>query len=117
MGRVAHDGWRQRFVWSCVLAAVAVVLTGLSVALLGLGHPSSTADAVSYVVATPLLPGLGIVSVFWGAWQAFHQPRVLLLIPLFSFMADALLLFGIWEFIHGVRSRELAPDNTVHINR
>ena len=117
MGRGAHDGWRQRVLWSCVLAAVAIILSAVFVALLGMGHPSRTADAVSWVVAVPLLPGVGIVSVFWGSWQAFHQPRILLLVPLFSFIADVLLSFGIWEFIHGVRSRELSADNTLHINR
>jgi hypothetical protein len=117
MGRGAHDGWQQRLLWSCFLAAVAIILSGLFVMLLGLGHPSKAADAVSYVVAVPLLPGMGIVSVFWGSWQAFHQARILLLVPLFSFIADALLLLGIWEFIHGVRSRDLASDNTLHINR
>jgi hypothetical protein len=117
MGRGAHDGWRQRVLWSCVLAAVAIILSALFVALLGMGHPSRTADAVSWVVAVPLLPGVGIVSAFWGSWQAFHQPRILFLVPLFSFIADALLLLGIWEFVYRVRSRELAPDSKLHINR
>jgi hypothetical protein len=116
MGRGAYDGWRQRLLWSCVLAAAAIVLSGLFVASLGLGRPSRAAEAISYVVAVPLLPGLGIVSVFWGSWQAFHQARILLLIPLFSFVADALVTFGVWEFARRVRSRDLSSDSTLHIN-
>jgi hypothetical protein len=77
---------------------------------------SRAADVATYALGIPLLPGLGFVSIFWGSWQAFHQGRILALIPMSSFVIDATLLFLIWEFVHGARLRELAPENTLHVS-
>jgi hypothetical protein len=110
-----HTGWRWRLVWSGVLAAAAVTLSTLLVLAFST-EASMSGDIAAYAVGIPLLPGLGFVSVFWGSWQAFHQGRILALIPLSSGAIDTLFLFVVWEFFHGVRSRELAPDNSLHVN-
>ena len=66
MNSGSHNGWPQRLVWSCVLGTAAVVFSPLRFFLLASGHPSKTVAAASYVVAIPLLPGVGAVSVFLG---------------------------------------------------
>jgi hypothetical protein len=110
-----HSGWGWRLVWACTVAAAAVTISTLLVLLFST-EASRGADVAAYVLGIPLLPGLGFVSVFWGSWQAFHQGPILALIPLSSFIINALLLFAIWEFVHRVRLRELAPDSTLHIS-
>ena len=111
-----HGRWQWRLVWSSVLSAATVTSSLLLVLLLSSGHPSKATNVVTDIIGAPLLPGLGFVSVFWGSWQAFHQGRILSLIPLSSCVIDTALLFAMWEFIHGVRSRELVAKNALNVN-
>lgn len=113
----SHSGWHWRLVWSSVLATAAVVWSMLLVLFLSARRSSQVASAITYVVGIPLLPGFAFVSAVWGSYRAFHQSRILLLIPLSSFVIDATLLFVAREFLHGARSRELASNSTLQINR
>jgi hypothetical protein len=63
-----------------------------------------------------LLPGVSLVSIFFGSWQAFHQGQIALVPPV-SIVVDSLIIFVIWEFVHGRRSPKADVHTTLHLDR
>jgi hypothetical protein len=90
-------------------------LSTLLFVFLSSGHPSKAVDAASDVIGIPLLPGVGFVFTFWGSWQAFHEGQFALVPPV-SIVADSLMIFAIWEFVHSRKSSQADVHTTLHLN-
>jgi hypothetical protein len=107
----SNRGWLSRLVWSDVVGTTVVVLSTLLLLIMGSAKPSEAQDVASDIVGIPLLPGVGLVSIFFGSWQAFHQGQIAPVPPVsIVIVVDLLIIFVIWEFVHGRRS----PKGDVH---
>jgi cation transport ATPase len=116
MNTGSHEGWPQRIVWSCVVSTAAVVFSGLFILFLASGQPSTTKDFISYVVGIPLMPGAGVVAIYWGWWQALHSGQIGLVPPI-SIVADSAVIFAIWEFVYGARTPKRDVYATLNLNK
>jgi hypothetical protein len=112
----SNRGWLSRLVWSAVVGTTVVVLSTLLILIIGSANPSEAQDVASDIVGIPLLPGVGLVSIFFGSWQAFHQGQIALVPPV-SIVVDSLIIFVIWEFVHGRRSPKADVHTTLHLDR
>jgi hypothetical protein len=72
----SNRGWLSRLVWSGVVGTTVVVLSTLLLLIIGSANPSQAQDVASDIVGIPLLPGVGLASIFFGSWQAFHQGQI-----------------------------------------
>jgi hypothetical protein len=115
---------KQRFIRSCLYAIAVVVASILAVlALLFLQHPGHLSegflDRATYVIGAPLGPGaLVSFGIFgsMGSCATNGQIAGLFLIPVFSIVIDAGLIFAVWEFLHRKKSRGLNSESFLHIN-
>jgi hypothetical protein len=85
---------------------------------MGSANPSQAQDVASDIVGIPLLPGVGLASIFFGSWQAFHQGQIAPGPPVsIVIVVDLLIIFVIWEFVHGRRSPTADVHTTLHLDR
>jgi hypothetical protein len=73
-------------------------------------------DFISYVVGIPLMPGAGVVAIYWGWWQALHSGQIGLIPPI-SIVADSAVIFAIWEFVYGARTPKRDVYATLNLNK
>ena len=78
------------------------------------GQGSEVSEIVADVVALPLATGGLVVTLVFGEWRSVHGGQIAL-VPFFSVVIDALLIFVIWDFLHRKKARELV--SVPHINR
>jgi hypothetical protein len=78
---------------------------------------SRVVEIATGVFGLPLATGFLCVALAFGEWRAFHQGRILLLVPLISVAIDWSLIFLIREFFHRRTSRELKSESTLHLDR
>jgi hypothetical protein len=110
----SNRGWLSRLVWSGVVGTTVVVWSALLILIIGSANPSQAQDVASHIVGIPL--GVGLVSIFFGSWQAFHQGQIALVPPV-SIVVDLLIIFVIWEFVHGRRSPKADVHTALHLDR
>jgi len=109
------DDWITRLGLSLLFAGGSIVASVTGELLLSVSRSSRTADLAAYVIAIPLLPGIGFVSMFYNSWQAFHQGQIAL-IPVVSLPVDVLIIFAIWTLL---KRRKIYSDEkhiTLRIN-
>jgi hypothetical protein len=118
-----QNGWQRRLVLSCTYATVAVVVSTVVVIFLsslegGAGtqrQGASGVDIAEYVFGFPLATGWFIVAAVFGEWRSVHGGQIAL-VPVFSVLIDAAIIFLVWEFWHRKTSKELNSTGTLGLN-
>jgi len=123
MSERGKSGWQRRLVISCMCSAAAVVLsTVVAIFLSSLegravaqGQGTSGIDIAEYVFCFPLATGWLIVTTLFGEWRSVHGGQIAL-VPVFSVVVDAVIIFLVWEFWHRKSSKELDATHSLHLN-
>jgi len=120
VGEREQNGWRRRLVISCMFATAAVVLSTIVVIVLAslegaMEQRSSGIDIATDVLGFPLATGWFIVATVFGEWRSIHGGQIAL-VPVFSIVADAVIIFLAWEFRHRKTSKELKSTGTLRLN-
>lgn len=124
MSESGKNGWRRRLVISCISATAAVVLSTVVVVFLSSlkgpsgtqGQGTSSIDIAEYVFGFPLATGWFIVASVFGEWRSVHGGQIAL-VPVFSVVVDAAIIFFVWEFWHRKSSKELNATDSLGLNR
>jgi hypothetical protein len=101
-------------------AAAAVVLSTIIVIILAsvegaMEQRSSGIDIAEYMFGFPLASGWFIVTTVFGEWRSVHGGQIAL-VPVFSVVVDAAIIFLVWEFWHRKTSKELKSTGTLGLN-
>jgi hypothetical protein len=123
MSERGKNGWLRRLVISCMCATGAVVLsTVVAIFLSSLegragaqGQGTSGIEIAGYVFCFPLATGWFIVTTVFGEWRAVHGGQIAL-VPVFSVVVDAVIIFLVWEFWHRKSSKELDATDSLGLN-
>src|ERR1700684_1813262 len=107
MSKPGQNGWLRRLVISCMCATGAVVLsTVVAIFLSSLegrgvaqGQGTSAIVIAEYVFCFPLATGWFVVISLFGAWRSVYGGQIAL-VPVFSVLVDAVIIFLVWEFWH-----------------
>src|ERR1700732_3899467 len=100
-----RNGWQRRLVLSCMYATATVVVSTIAVIFLSsLEGPAgaqsqgtSGVQIAEYVFGFPLATGWLIVTTVFGEWRSVHGGQIAL-VPVFSGVLDAVIIFLVWEF-------------------
>jgi hypothetical protein len=117
---------KQRLKRSFLYATYLVVASTACVFLLLMLEPKSVSqssgtgvfDIAAYVLGFPLLLGWLISTSIFGSLGSCATPTQVLglfLTPVISILANASLIFCMWEFLQRKASRDLEPKNILHI--
>ncbi len=93
-----QNDWIQRLGLSVLFGFIIVIASTISVLVMGSDKPSTWQAIASDVAGIPLLPGVGFVAMFFGAWQAVHQGQIAL-IPIVSLIVDSAIIFFGWQLL------------------
>jgi hypothetical protein len=115
-----RNGWQRRLVISCMCATAAVVLSTIIVIILAsiegaLEQRSTGVDIAADVFGFPLATGWFIVAAVFGEWRSVHGGQIAL-VPVFSVVVDAAIIFFVWEFWHRKSSKELDATDSLRLN-
>lgn len=113
-------GWKGRLWRSCVYSALAIVVSTVIVVILAslegaTEQRSARIEIALYIFGSPLATGWFIVTKVFGGWRSVHQGQIAL-VPVFSVVVDAVMIFLAWEFWHRKTSKELDSTGTLGLN-
>jgi len=79
------------------------------------GQGTSSIDIAEYVFGFPLVTGWLIVTTLFGEWRSVHGGQIAL-VPVFSVVIDAVMIFLVWEFWHRKTSKELNATSSLGLD-